>query len=120
MLPSDDFLADMSESTQDAIKELKLSSRIVTINDSDYDPVYASEGKPSPYITLEKAQEIALAQANVPAANAVFADKEFDHDDGTPVFELEFTANGIKIPIRSPRCDRRSDRGKAHHHGNTE
>ena len=91
MLPSDDFLADMSESTQDAIKELKLSSRIVTINDSDYDPVYASEGKPSPYITLEKAQEIALAQANVPAADAVFADKEFDHDDGTPVFELEFT-----------------------------
>ena len=96
VLPSDDFLADMSESTQDAIKELKLSSRIVTINDSDYDPVYASEGKPSPYITLEKAQEIALAQANVPAADAVFADKEFDHDDGTPVFELEFTANGIK------------------------
>ena len=24
----------------------------------------------------------------------MFDDKEFDHDDGTPVFELEFTANG--------------------------
>src|SRR5699024_12252877 len=45
-------------------------------------------------ITLEKAQEIALAQANVNAADAVFDDKEFDHDDGTPIFELEFMANG--------------------------
>ena len=50
--------------------------------------------KRQPYITLEKAQEIALTQANVNAANAVFDDREFDHDDGTPIFELEFTANG--------------------------
>ena len=26
----------------------------------------------------------------------MFDDKEFDHDDGTPVFELEFTAGGIE------------------------
>ena len=64
-----------------------------TIQD-DYDPAYAKDGEPSPYITLEKAQEIALTQANVNAANAVFDDREFDHDDGTPIFELEFTANG--------------------------
>lgn len=45
---------------------------------------------------MQKAQEIALLQANVNASDAVFEDKEFDHDDGTPVFELEFTANGNK------------------------
>ena len=94
VLPSDNFLADMSASTQEAVRGLELSSGIVTIDDDDYDPAYAKDGKPSPYITLEKAQEIALAQANVDAADAVFDDKEFDHDDGTPIFELEFMANG--------------------------
>ena len=94
VLPSDNFLADMSASTQEAVRGLELSSGIVTIDDDDYDPAYAKDGKPSPYITLEKAQEIALAQANVNAADAVFDDKEFDHDDGTPIFELEFMANG--------------------------
>ena len=94
VLPSDDFLANMSASTQNAVKELSLSSGIVTIDDDDYDPAYAKDGNPSPYITLEKAKEIALTQANVKAADAVFDDKEFDHDDGTPIFELEFTANG--------------------------
>ena len=94
VLPRDDFLADMSVSTQEAVKGLELSSGIVTIDDDDYDPAYAKDGKPSPYITLEKAQEIALTQANVNAADAVFDDKEFDHDDGTPIFELEFMANG--------------------------
>lgn len=94
VLPSDNFLADMSASTQEAVRGLELSSDIVTIDDDDYDPAYAKDGKPSPYITLEKAQEIALAQANVDAADTVFDDKEFDHNDGTPVFELEFMANG--------------------------
>ena len=96
VLPSDDFLANMSASTQDAVKGLSLSSGIVTIDDDDYDPAYVKDGKPSPYITLEKAQEIALTQANVNAADAVFDDKEFDHDDGTPIFELEFTADGVE------------------------
>ena len=96
VLPSETFLADMTASTQDAVQGLSLSSRIVTIDDDDYDPAYAKNGEPSPYITLAKAQEIALAQANVNAADAVFDDKEFDHDDGTPVFELEFTAGGIE------------------------
>ena len=93
-LPSGDFLEDMSASTQEAVKGLSLASGIVTIDGDDYDPAYAKDGQPSPYITLEKAQEIALSQANVAAADAVFDDKEFDHDDGTPIFELEFTANG--------------------------
>ncbi|MFR5601433.1 MAG: PepSY domain-containing protein [Lachnospiraceae bacterium] len=94
VLPDDDFLEDMTSSTQNAIKDLNLGSGIVTIDDDDYDPAYAKEGKPSHYITLEKAQEIALTQAGISAADAVFEDKEFDHDDGTPVFELEFEAAG--------------------------
>ena len=94
VLPSDDFLENMSASTQDAVKGLELSSGVVTIDDADYDPAYAKDGALSPYITLEKAQEIALTQAHVDAADAVFDDKDFDHDDGTPIFELEFTANG--------------------------
>ena len=96
VLPSDDFLANMSASTQEAVKGLSLSSGIVTIGSDDYDPAYAKDGKPSPYITLEKAQEIALTQANVKTADAVFDDKEFDHDDGTPIFELEFAAGGTE------------------------
>ena len=96
VLPSSDFLANMSASTQEAVKELSLSSDIVTIDHDDYDPAYAKNGKPSPYITLEKAQEIALTQANVEVEGAVFDDKEFDHDDGTPVFELEFTVDGAE------------------------
>ena len=94
MVPGDEFLADLSASAQDAVKALNLSSGIVTIDEDDYDPNYARKGQPSRYITLEKAQEIALAQANVNAEDAVFDDKEFDHDDGTPIFELEFAANG--------------------------
>ena len=96
VLPSDDFLENMSASTQNAVKNLKLTSDIVTIDDDDYDPTYTTAEKLSPYITLEKAKEIALAQADVNAADAVFDDKEFDHDDGTAIFELEFTANGVE------------------------
>ena len=96
VLPSDDFLEEISASTQAAVKGLSLSSGIVTIDDDDYDPAYAKDGQPSPYITLKKAQEIALTQAGVKSSDAVFDDKEFDHDDGTPIFELEFKANGIE------------------------
>ena len=93
-IPRDNFLADMSESTQEAVQQLSLASDTVTINNDDYDPNYAKDGQPSPYITLEKAQEIALSQANISAADAVFDDKDFDHDDGTATFELEFAAGG--------------------------
>ena len=58
VLPSDNFLNDMSASTQNAVKGLSLSSGVVTIDGDDYDPAYAKNGEPSPYITLEKAQEI--------------------------------------------------------------
>ena len=96
MVPNGQFLEEMSVGAQEAIQGLALSSETVTISDDDYDQSYAKDNNPSPYITLAKAQEIALAQAHVAASEAVFEDKEFDHDDGTPVFELEFTAGGNK------------------------
>ena len=96
VLPEDDFLENIYSNTQETIKELNLTSGIVTIDENDYDPTYSTEDHLSHYITLEKAQEIALTQANVNAADAVFNDKEFDFDDGTAVFELEFTVNGIE------------------------
>ena len=96
VLPNDHFLTDMSTSTQEAVKNLSLTSGIVTIDSDDYDAAYAKNGQPSPYITLEKAHEIALTQANVNAADVVFDDREFDHDDGVAVFELEFAANGVE------------------------
>nr|WP_318682815.1 PepSY domain-containing protein [uncultured Acetatifactor sp.] len=94
VLPSADFVTNISASTQEAVQGLQLTSGIVTIDGDDYDPSYAQEGNPSPYITLDKAKEIALAQAGINAADAVFAERDFDHDDGTATFELEFTANG--------------------------
>ena len=96
VIPDKDFITEISVSTREAVENLKLSSDIVTIDDDDYDKAYAKGGQPSQYITLEKAQEIALAQAGVKAADAKFDDKEFDHDDGASVFELEFTANGVE------------------------
>ena len=54
VLPSDDFLEEISASTQAAVKGLSLSSGIVTIDDDDYDPAYAKEGQPFPLHYSEK------------------------------------------------------------------
>ena len=86
MLPDDDFLA-RHERQHPGMRSGVWTSRsgIVTIDERRLrSRLMRRTGSPSPYITLEKAQEIALAQANVPAADAVFDDKEFDHDDGDP------------------------------------
>ena len=48
------------------------------------------------YITREEAQNIALREAGVSTEDAVFENKEFDLDDGSPVYELEFRANGVE------------------------
>lgn len=96
LIPEDDFLENISGSTRKVIDRLSLTNKILTVDEDDHDPDYAKDGKPSPYISLAKAKEIALAQANVKASDAVFEDKEFDHDDGKAVFELEFKANGYE------------------------
>lgn len=94
VLPDDDFLETISRDTREAVAGLELTSGIVTIDEDDYDESYARNGNPSPYITLEKAKEIALTQAQVSETEAVFEDREFDFDDGIAIYELEFTAQG--------------------------
>ena len=96
LIPEDDFLENISGSSRKVIDRLSLTNKILTVDEDDHDPDYAKDGKPSPYISLAKAKEIALAQANVKVSDAVFEDKEFDHDDGKAVFELEFKANGYE------------------------
>lgn len=95
MVPSEGFAADLGDGARETAEALQLTSGVVTIDSGDYDPAYAANGGVSPYLTLEKAQEIALAQANVAAADAVFTEREFDLEHGAPVYELEFTANGM-------------------------
>lgn len=60
VLPQQDFLVKIRTDAQNAVKDLQLSSGMVTIDDEDYDNKYAKNGQPSPYITLERAKEIAL------------------------------------------------------------
>lgn len=96
VVPDDDFVSGISKRAQDTVKQLQFTSSIVAIDEDDYDDKYDKIDKPSQYITLAKAQEIALKQAGVNASDARFDDKEFDFDDGTPIYELEFTAKGIE------------------------
>ena len=69
---------------------------MVSIDDDDYDVQYARDGQPSPYITLEKAQQIALAHTGMESGQAAFAERDFDLDDGVAVYELEFSAGGLQ------------------------
>ncbi len=50
----------------------------------------------SPYITVEKAKEIALNHAGVSAADVRWDDREFDFENGQPVYDLAFDANGLE------------------------
>ena len=50
----------------------------------------ASDPAASTYITADKAKEIALADAGVTAAEAVFLKARLDFDDGRMVYEVEF------------------------------
>ena len=59
------------------------------------------------YITLEDARQIALDKAGISADNVRWEDKEFDLDDGTPVYELEFSKDGTEYD-----CDVHAITGK--------
>lgn len=95
-MPDDDFLELLSHDVQTAVSDLALQSDVVDISTTDYDARYEKDGKPSPYITMAKAREIALTHAGVSAADAVWDDREFDFNDGKPIFELEFSAGGYE------------------------
>lgn len=95
VLPKDDFAAVISRQAQDTVDQLQLHTPVIAIGTDDYDAAYEREGRPSPYINLQKAEEIALAQAGVAVNDVIFYDKEFDLEDGTPVYDLEFQANDV-------------------------
>ena len=95
-LPADTFMEDLESGVQRTVSDLGLTSNPVSIDTNDYDTAYDTDTTTSPYITLEKAQEIALAQAGISSANAQFKEKKFDFDDGAAVYELEFYANGME------------------------
>ena len=95
VLPKDDFVAAISRQAQDTVSHLQLHASVVDIDVDDYDAAYEKDGRTSPYIHLKKAEEIALAQAGVAVNDVIFYDKEFDLEDGTPVYDLEFQANDV-------------------------
>ena len=95
-LPYEEFLQELRDECDYTADSLKLTSDVFLIDDDDYDQKYTTTEQTSHYITLKKAKQIALAFANVKAANAVFEEREFDFDDGNAVYELEFRANGYR------------------------
>lgn len=95
-LPDDDFLELLSRDVQLVVKDLALESDVVDIDRDDYDDRYASQNHPSHYITLDKARQIALTHAGVSESDARWDDREFDFENGHPIYELEFTAGGIE------------------------
>ena len=102
VIPDDHFLNEVSSSAKAAAQTKRTESSVILIDDEDYDERYTQKDRRSPYISREKAEEIALAQANVKAADARFDDREFDFENGRngrKVYELEFTENGIEYEM---------------------
>ena len=92
-IPNGSFLVDIETAVSQSAES---GSNIVTIDSDDYDDRYTKQSQPSPYISLDKAKEIALAQAHLSAQDVQFSEKEFDFDDGLAIYELEFTSGGIE------------------------
>ena len=69
-------------------------------------PEVTEPAKPA-YIGLDKARQIALDKAGISADGVRWEDKEFDLDDGTPIYELEFSKNGTEY-----ECDVHAITGK--------
>lgn len=95
--PMDNFISELEEAAKKTVKDLDVKPEFIKIQDKDYDEKYNTTENPSPFITLEKAIEIALAYSGVWVEDAVFEEKEYDIDDGTPYYELEFVASGFEF-----------------------
>ena len=95
-VPSDDFLPAIQQEVQGMLADVEISGRVVEIDVDDYDPKYQKNGQPSPYINRDKAYEIALMHSGVSAQDAKFVEKDYDLDDGTPTYEIEFYAGGYE------------------------
>ena len=114
IIPDDDFVSTLTTTSQAKVDSLELDNDVVDISNDDYDDRYTEHDRG--VISLDKAKEIALAQANVDAANAVFNEREYDFDDGAAVYELEFVADGIEYEYDVYALD--GTVIKAEHHAN--
>ncbi len=103
--PREDFAEDISRSAKKGANRHNCKPEFVPVDKGDYSASFDEA-----YITLEKAQEIALTFFGVWADDATFIDTEYDIDDGTPFYELEFTANGWRF-----ECDVNAVNGKVCH-----
>ncbi|MDO4789304.1 MAG: PepSY domain-containing protein, partial [Johnsonella sp.] len=83
-LPSENFLDELADEVEDAVRTSGLSSATIIVNEADLN----QQGM----ISSTKAREIALAQVGI--KDAVFTEDQYDLDDG--VYELEFTHNGVE------------------------
>lgn len=82
--PDKDFLDDVAREVRNVVRDNRIDSSVVVLDQSDY----LDNG----YIGLEKAKEIVLAQLHI--SEAKFTDHEYDLEDG--IYELEFTVGGIE------------------------
>ncbi|MBR3988433.1 MAG: PepSY domain-containing protein [Clostridia bacterium] len=98
--PAKDFVTNLKDHAKNTVKDMDVKPEFVKIDGKDYDEKYTTEAEPSEFITLEKAVEIALAYSNVWAEDAVFDEKEYDIDRGTPYYELEFYASGFEFECK--------------------
>ncbi len=56
----------------------------------------SSSNDPTVTISADRAKEIALDHAGLTADGVVFESAELDEEDGVPIYELDFIANGIE------------------------
>lgn len=98
--PAKGFIDNLRTHAEKGTDKLDVKPEFVKIEEKDYDGKYATDTEASPFITLEKATEIALAYSGVWAEDAVFEEKEYDIHRGTPYYELEFSANGYEFECK--------------------
>ena len=97
VMPDENFLTRLSDNVKVTVKSFGVKEDgTILIDTEDYDDTYDKDETLSGYITLEKAKEIALNHAGVNASDVTFEDRDFDFENGTAVYELEFVANGIE------------------------
>lgn len=97
--PKEGFIDGLKNHAKKCVKDMDAKPEFIKIEGKDYDEKYATGDEASPFITLEKAVEIALAYSGVWAEDAVIEDKEYEIHRGTPYYEIEFTANGFEFEV---------------------
>ena len=95
-VPNDEFLPGIKQEVKGLLAEIEVSGQVLEIDVDDYDPKYEKEEQASAYINEDKALEIALSHSGVAAKDAAVVEKEYDLDDGTPGYEIEFRAAGYE------------------------